>query len=161
MLRGKSFQIVNNDHWQLEMYNSCLAAIVLTPFLFASGEFQGILNTEGDPFSIFGLALLSGFLGFAQNLSVYYMIKNTSSFTSSFIVEMKSTLQSVSSLYLFSTAHTQEGYVGITLCVFGTLLYAWFRYNDMKQSIRSQKHKVLSDNVATASGGDIESGKEN
>ncbi|ESO12907.1 hypothetical protein HELRODRAFT_62849 [Helobdella robusta] len=120
---------------QLLYYQAPLSAIgvaIIVPLFEPVISPGGIFGTPWDVYSLL-LVSLSGLIAFAINLSIFWIIGNTSPLTYNMVGHCKFCLTVAGGFLIFSDPITFYQLFGILLTFSGVLAYTHFKMNEQKQ----------------------------
>ena len=127
-------------------YNTPLAILFLTPFVFLNGEFEIFKSNHSISFWL--SQTFAGVLGFILNIAIYLNIKYTTPLTHNLSGTFKATVQTVLAYILFPSHETmsQAKIAGIILIIFFSTYYTFVRALEMKNKTFSSIsiHKLIS-----------------
>ncbi|CAF0886902.1 unnamed protein product [Adineta steineri] len=117
---------------QLLYYQAPLSAVLLVPFILCMETFPTYTTSEEQRVAITAV-VASGIVAFVVNLSVYWVIKNTSPLTYNMIGHMKTVSILVGGLLLFQDTLNFKQFTGIMLTLFGLFAYTFVRMREQNQ----------------------------
>ncbi|UJR14021.1 hypothetical protein I4U23_001020 [Adineta vaga] len=117
---------------QLLYYQAPLSALLLIPFILLIEHFPSYETDEELRIAIVNV-VASGIVAFVVNLSVYWVIKNTSALTYNMIGHMKTVSILVGGFILFEDSLNIKQFLGILLTLFGLFSYTFVRMHEENQ----------------------------
>ncbi|CAF1518140.1 unnamed protein product [Adineta steineri] len=117
---------------QLLYYQAPLSALLLIPFIFYMEKFPVYKTSEEQRIAILAV-VASGIVAFVVNLSVYWVIKNTSALTYNMIGHMKTISILLGSFTLFDDFLNFKQFIGMLLTLFGLFTYTFVRMGEENQ----------------------------
>jgi solute carrier family 35 protein E3 len=123
------------DSVNLLYYMAPLAFVVNLPFAYMY-EMQGVINHSYEDVSahvVVMLLLLSGFVAFLLNLSVFFAIKSTSALTFTVFGNLKVVIVIILSVIIFQNEITVWNGVGCVVAFVGICLYSYQEYTIKEQ----------------------------
>ncbi|CAF0974589.1 unnamed protein product [Didymodactylos carnosus] len=117
---------------QLLFYQAPLSAILLVPLILISEKIPTYTTNEEQRDAIMAV-LASGIVAFVVNLSVYWVIRNTSALTYNMIGHMKTISILVGGFVLFKDTLNIKQFFGIMLTLFGLFTYTFIRMRELNQ----------------------------
>lgn len=134
VLVGSKQQEHQLSSMQLLYYQAPLSALVLA-FIFPLYEppFQpgGLLTNW--PVPAVGFVILSGMLAFSVNLSIYWIIGNTSPVTYNMVGHLKFCITLVGGIVIFQDPVSLNQLLGMFLTLLGIICYTNFKVQEQKQ----------------------------
>lgn len=137
--KQKEFQV---NSMQLLYYQAPLSALLLLfcfPIIEPPWAPDGLLYREWS-FVDLMLVFLSGIIAFLVNVSIYWIIGNTSAITYNVVGQLKFCLTLVGGYFLFTEPIMPIQFLGIVTTMCGVSLYAYFKNQDQK-SLPFSVHK--------------------
>ncbi|XP_035205143.1 solute carrier family 35 member E3-like [Stegodyphus dumicola] len=119
---------------QLLYYQAPLSAMLLflcLPLIEPPWKSDGLFHKEWSLVDL-ALILLSGIIAFSVNLSIYWIIGNTSAVTYNVVGQMKFCLTLIGGYLFFTEPILPIQFFGILTTMFGVSLYAYFKTQDQK-----------------------------
>ncbi|KAL8620371.1 hypothetical protein ACOMHN_012996 [Nucella lapillus] len=110
---------------------SALLLVVVIPFFEPLDAYHGVLYNW--PFETLLMVLLSGVVAFSVNLSIFWIIGNTSPVTYNMVGHLKFCLTLLGGYFLFSDRLQLLQLFGILTTLTGILAYTHFKMEEMKQ----------------------------
>lgn len=129
---GERLKELEMNSQQLLYYQAPLSAILLLPFIFCMESFPSYASDADQRTAIISVAS-SGIVAFAVNLSVYWVIKNTSALTYNMIGHLKTISILVGGFLLFQDNLNFKQFIGILLTIFGLFSYTFVRMGEQNQ----------------------------
>lgn len=132
--KQKEFQV---NSMQLLYYQAPLSALILfgcLPLIEPPWAENGLVYQKWY-FSDIVLILLSSIIAFLVNLSIYWIIGNTSAVTYNVVGQMKFCLTLIGGYIIFSEPVQPIQFLGILTTLFGVSLYAYFKVQDQKVAV--------------------------
>lgn len=131
----KTLALVDNNQWRLLHYNTAISIILLTPIVLFSGEMGEIWREVYflDDFGFWFLMTITGVAGFLINTAMFLQIKYTTALTNTISGTAKSCVQTLLAMVFYQNPITAMNGFGIFLSLFGSGLYSWVRYAEMKK----------------------------
>jgi solute carrier family 35 protein E3 len=129
---GERLKELEMNSQQLLYYQAPLSAILLLPFIFCMETFPSYASDADQRTAIISVAS-SGIVAFAVNLSVYWVIKNTSALTYNMIGHLKTISILVGGFLLFQDNLNFKQFIGILLTIFGLFSYTFVRMGEQNQ----------------------------
>jgi len=129
---GERMKDLEMNSQQLLYYQAPLSAIILVPFIYAMETLPSYSTSEEQQKAIVAV-IASGIVAFAVNLSVYWVIKNTSVLTYNMIGHMKTVSILVGGVLLFADILNFKQFCGILLTLFGLFAYTFVRMREQNQ----------------------------
>jgi len=129
---GERLKELDMNSQQLLYYQAPLSAILLVPFIFLMESFP-TYATSGEQRTAIIAVISSGIVAFAVNLTVYWVIKNTSALTYNMIGHMKTISILVGGFFLFQDNLNFKQFIGILLTLFGLFSYTFVRMREQNQ----------------------------
>ncbi|XP_055953990.1 solute carrier family 35 member E3-like [Argiope bruennichi] len=129
--KQKEFQV---NSMQLLYYQAPLSATLLLfciPIVEPPWALDGFFYRSWSLGDIF-LVLLSGVIAFLVNVSIYWIIGNTSAVTYNVVGQLKFCLTLLGGYLLFMEPVLPIQFLGILITIFGVSLYAYFKHQDQK-----------------------------
>jgi GDP-fucose transporter C1 len=133
----KKLAILDNNEWRLLHYNTYIATILLLPLVWITGEFSFLSDVDvtyflWEPYFWF-IMVITAIAGFLINIAIFLQIKVTTPLTNTISGTAKACVQTILGWFIFQNDITFLNGVGIFLSLFGSGLYSWFRYLEMKK----------------------------
>ncbi|CAF5096743.1 unnamed protein product [Rotaria sp. Silwood1] len=140
VISGSLYQVWICDHLkelemnaqQLLFYQAPLSAILLVPFIFYMESFPSYTTYEEQQVAVIAI-IASGIAAFAVNLSVYWVIENTSTLTYNMIGHMKTVSILVGGYLIFKDSLNFKQLIGILLTLFGLFSYTFVKMSEQNQ----------------------------
>ncbi|CAF4730507.1 unnamed protein product [Rotaria sp. Silwood1] len=140
VISGSLYQVWICDHLkelemnaqQLLFYQAPLSAILLVPFIFYMESFPSYATYEEQQAAVIAI-IASGIAAFAVNLSVYWVIENTSTLTYNMIGHMKTVSILVGGYLIFKDSLNFKQLIGILLTLFGLFSYTFVKMSEQNQ----------------------------
>lgn len=129
---GERLKDLEMNSQQLLYYQAPLSAIILIPFILLMEKLPSF-QTSNDRQTAIVAVTASGIVAFAVNLSVYWVIKNTSALTYNMIGHMKTVSILVGGFVLFQDSLNYKQFLGILLTLFGLFSYTFVRLREQNQ----------------------------
>lgn len=129
--KQKEFQV---NSMQLLYYQAPLSVLLLVlclPIIEPPWIENGFLNRNWSLDDI-GLISLSSIIAFLVNVSIYWIIGNTSAVTYNVVGQMKFCLTLINGYAIFAETIQPIQFFGILMTLFGVSLYAYFKVQDQK-----------------------------
>ncbi|CAF0737932.1 unnamed protein product [Didymodactylos carnosus] len=117
---------------QLLFYQAPLSAVLLIPLILISETFPTYSTTKEQRNAMMAV-FVSGILAFVVNLSVYWVIRNTSALTYNMIGHMKTISILVGGFMIFKDDLNIRQFFGIMLTLFGLFTYTFVRMSELNQ----------------------------
>jgi len=122
---------------QLLNYQAPLSAAFL---LFTIPFFEPVIGSGGLfwPWSIeaIGLVTLSGLIAFLVNLTIFWIIGNTSPVTYNMVGHMKFCITLIGGYLIFNDAMKLHQLLGVSLTFLGIIVYTYFKLEEQKSEKR-------------------------
>ncbi|GFQ97382.1 solute carrier family 35 member E3 [Trichonephila clavata] len=137
--KQKEFQV---NSMQLLYYQAPLSALLLLfcfPIIEPPWASDGLLYREWSTVDLV-LVFLSGIIAFLVNVSIYWIIGNTSAITYNVVGQLKFCLTLIGGYFLFTEPVMPIQFLGIITTMCGVSLYAYFKNQDQK-SLPFSVHK--------------------
>lgn len=131
--KQKEFQV---NSMQLLYYQAPLSALLLLvclPVIEPPWVSGGLFDHHWSVYDV-GLVLLSGFIAFMVNVSIYWIIGNTSAVTYNVVGQTKFCLTLIGGYLLFREPVMPIQLLGIAMTLFGVSMYAYFKVQEQRQS---------------------------
>ena len=148
----RALNLLNNNEYLLIEYNTPIAIIALTPFVYFNGEFNVLFEPRTKRFWV--MQTLAGIVGFVINIAIFLNIKYTTPLTHNISGTVKACLQTLLALVLFkgSEKMTFHKFIGTILTIGFSALYAYIRKTEMKKKFENAEQNesqklLLSDNL--------------
>lgn len=129
---GERLKELEMNSQQLLFYQAPLSAIILVPFIFLMESLPTYATSEEQKTALTAV-ISSGIVAFVVNLSVYWVIKNTSALTYNMIGHMKTVSILVGGFVLFNDTLNLKQFFGIILTLIGLFAYTFVRMSEMNQ----------------------------
>jgi len=133
----KKLAILDNNEWRLLHYNTFLATVILLPVVWLSGEFSFLKDEDVVYFlwepSFWTVMTVTAVAGFLINIAIFLQIKVTTPLTNTISGTAKACVQTLLGWMIFRNEVSSMNAFGIFLSLFGSALYSWFRYLEMKK----------------------------
>ncbi|UJR27816.1 hypothetical protein I4U23_009085 [Adineta vaga] len=129
---GERLKELEINSQQLLYYQAPLSAILLVPFIITMETFPSYETSEEQRTAIIAV-IASGIVAFAVNLSVYWVIKNTSALTYNMIGHLKTVSILLGGFILFQESLNFKQFLGILLTLFGLFSYTLIRMREQNQ----------------------------
>ncbi|CAF0832228.1 unnamed protein product [Rotaria sp. Silwood1] len=129
---GERLKDLEMSSQQLLYYQAPLSAIILVPFILSMESFPSYETSEEQRRAIMAV-VASSIVAFVVNLSVYWVIKNTSALTYNMIGHMKTISILVGGFLLFEDSLNFKQFIGILLTLFGLFSYTFVRMSEQNQ----------------------------
>jgi len=129
---GEKLKELDMNSQQLLYYQAPLSAILLVPLIIFTEPFPSYATSEEQRTAIIAITS-SGVAAFAVNLSVYWVIKNTSALTYNMIGHMKTVSILVGGFMLFHDNLNFKQFIGILLTLFGLFTYTFAKMQEQGQ----------------------------
>ncbi|KAG8181830.1 hypothetical protein JTE90_003977 [Oedothorax gibbosus] len=129
--KQREFQV---NSMQLLYYQAPLSALFLlfcVPMIEPPWASDGLMNRTFNLLDL-GLVLLSGLIAFLVNVSIYWIIGNTSAVTYNVVGQLKFCLTLIGGYLLFMEPILPIQFLGILITISGVSLYAYFKSQDNK-----------------------------
>ncbi|CAF0823205.1 unnamed protein product [Adineta ricciae] len=129
---GERLKELEMNSQQLLYYQAPLSALLLIPFIIVMESFPSFETDEQQRTAI-AAVVASGIVAFVVNLSVYWVIKNTSALTYNMIGHMKTVSILVGGFILFQESLNFKQFLGIMMTLFGLFAYTLIRMREQNQ----------------------------
>ncbi|KAI3632521.1 hypothetical protein MIR68_009627 [Amoeboaphelidium protococcarum] len=131
----KTLNFVDNDQWRLLHYNTTNAIVVLFPIIVLSGELSEVMSSVNflNEFMFWFVMTITGVTGFLINIAVFLQIKVTTPLTNTISGTAKACVQTLLAWAIWQNEITATNAFGIFLSLFGSGLYSYVRYKEMKK----------------------------
>jgi solute carrier family 35 protein E3 len=129
---GERLKELDMNSQQLLFYQAPLSTVLLVPFILYMESIPSYQTTEEQRNALTAV-IASGFVAFVVNLSVYWVIKNTSALTYNMIGHMKTVSILVGGFLLFQDTLNFKQFIGILLTLFGLFAYTFVRMSEQNQ----------------------------
>ncbi|CAF0909372.1 unnamed protein product [Rotaria sordida] len=129
---GEHLKELEMNSQQLLLYQAPLSAILLVPFIFYMENFPSYRSHEEQQAALTAI-VASGIVAFIVNLSVYWVIKNTSALTYNMIGHMKTVSILVGGYILFKDNLNVKQFIGILLTLSGLFTYTFVKMSEQNQ----------------------------
>ncbi|CAF2148884.1 unnamed protein product [Rotaria magnacalcarata] len=129
---GARLKDLEMNSQQLLYYQAPLSAVILMPFIAVMESFPSYATGEAQRAALMAV-VASGIVAFAVNLSIYWVIKNTSALTYNMIGHLKTISILVGGFLLFQDALNYKQFLGILLTIFGLFSYTFVRMGEQNQ----------------------------
>ncbi|CAF3306392.1 unnamed protein product [Rotaria sp. Silwood2] len=129
---GEHLKELDMNSQQLLFYQAPLSAILLAPFIFYMESFPSYRTHEEKQAALTAI-IASGITAFVVNLSVYWVIKNTSALTYNMIGHMKTVSILVGGYMLFKDSLNFKQLIGILLTLSGLFSYTFIKMGEQNQ----------------------------
>jgi GDP-fucose transporter C1 len=132
--------LLDNNEYVLIEYNTPIAILALTPFVWYSGEFDVLTGHRSVRF--WCMQTFAGVVGFVINIAIFLNIKYTTPLTHNLSGTVKACLQTLLAFAIFqSEVMTSMKFVGTLLVIGFSGYYAYVRKTEMKQKITESHEK--------------------
>ncbi|KAL6050420.1 GDP-fucose transporter 1-like isoform X1 [Balamuthia mandrillaris] len=136
----KKSAVVNDNQWQLLMYNNVLAAVLLLPIVLMSGEASMLLHSKMFwQRDYWFTMIITGVFGFLINIATFLQIKYTSALTHNLSGTAKACVQTVLSIFIWRNPVSLMNAIGIFLVIIGSFWYSRVRYFEMLEQQQQQQ----------------------
>jgi len=143
----KIMAAVNGDQWKLLSYNTVLSLLLMVPFIWLSGEWEGLKENEMLwDLRTWVAIFFTGIFGFLINIAVFMQIKYTSPLTNNISGTLKSCIQTLFAMMIYKNPISFMNAVGIILVIVGSFVYSNVRYTEMRES-QNTAHPLVSVSV--------------
>lgn len=134
----KAIGLLDNNEYLLIEYNTPIAIIFLTPFVFFNGEFE--VFTHPRSLKFWGLQTFAGIVGFIINIAIFLNIKYTTPLTHNISGTVKACLQTVLALIIWPSSEKMTTYkfIGTVFVIGFSALYSYIRKAEMKKKIEDR-----------------------
>jgi solute carrier family 35 protein E3 len=129
---GERLKDLEMNSQQLLFYQAPLSAMILIPLILYA-EALPTYKTDEEQRNAIVAVLASGIVAFAVNLSVYWVIKNTSALTYNMIGHMKTVSILVGGFVLFQDNLNFKQFLGILMTLFGLFAYTFVKMGELNQ----------------------------
>ncbi|CAF3896254.1 unnamed protein product, partial [Rotaria sp. Silwood1] len=129
---GEHLKKLEMNSQQLLFYQAPLSAILLIPFIFYMEKFPSYRSHEEQQAALITV-ISSAIVAFVVNLSVYWIIKNTSTLTYNMISHMKTVSILVGGYLLFKENLNFKQFMGILLTLFSLFFYTFVKMDEQNQ----------------------------
>ncbi|CAF1191600.1 unnamed protein product [Rotaria sordida] len=129
---GERLKDLDMNSQQLLYYQAPLSAIILVPLILLMESFPSYATNEEQRTAIITV-VTSSIVAFVVNLSVYWVIKNTSALTYNMIGHLKTISILVGGFLLFEDSLNYKQFIGILLTLFGLFSYTFVRMSEQNQ----------------------------
>ncbi|CAF1078871.1 unnamed protein product [Adineta steineri] len=129
---GECSKELDMNPQQLLFYQAPLSAVLLVPLILYMESLPSY-KTSKEQQTAFMAVVASGIVAFAVNLSVYWVIKNTSVLTYNMIGHMKTVSILVGGFMLFQDNLNFKQFLGILLTLFGLFAYTFVKMGEQNQ----------------------------
>lgn len=129
--KQKEFQV---NSMQLLLYQAPLSALLLflcLPAIEPPWAEDGLLYRSWSLYDA-GLVLLSSLIAFLVNVSIFWIIGNTSAVTYNVVGQMKFCMTLIGGYVIFAEPIQPIQFLGILTTLFGVSMYAYFKIQDRK-----------------------------
>ncbi|XP_065066747.1 solute carrier family 35 member E3-like [Rhopilema esculentum] len=130
---GTKQQEFGVNSMQLLNYQAPLSAVILLvmiPFFEPVTGKGGVLSHW--PAEVVGLVFLSGVIAFSVNLTIFWIIGNTSPVTYNMVGHMKFCITLIGGYLLFSDSMKPHQFLGVCSTFFGITLYTYLKLEEQK-----------------------------
>ncbi|CAF1208634.1 unnamed protein product [Adineta ricciae] len=117
---------------QLLFYQAPLSAVLLIPCILLMESLPSYKTSEEERTAFFAV-LASSVVAFVFNLSLYWVIDNTSPLTYNMIGHLKTVLILVGGWFLFNDTLNFKQFIGILLTLFGLFTYSFVKMGEKNQ----------------------------
>jgi len=132
----KKLTILDNNEWRLLHYNTTLAILILLPLVWLSGEMSFLDDPEihflGEV-SFWNIMTITAVAGFLINIAIFLQIKVTTPLTNTISGTAKACVQTLLGWMIFRNEISTMNAIGILMSLFGSGLYSFFRFLEMKK----------------------------
>lgn len=144
----RAIKLLDDNQYILIEYNTPIAALLLTPFVAYSGEFNVFFEHRSTKFWI--LQTTAGIVGFVINIATFLNIKYTTPLTHNLSGTVKACLQTLLALWLFPKTETitVKKLLGTVMIIGFSALYSWIKKNEVKDQV-VQENKDVEDREDT------------
>jgi len=129
----KALGLLDNNEYLLIEYNTPIAIVLLTPFVYLSGEFKILKPMPSAQFWI--MQTFGGVVGFIINIAIYVNIKYTTPLTHNLSGTVKACLQTLLALLFFKNSESMppKKLLGTIFIIGFSAYYTYVRKTEMKK----------------------------
>lgn len=145
----QGIELMDNNEYLLIEYNTPISIIILTPFVWYSGEFDFLKNSP--PLKFWGMQTLAGVVGFIINIAIYLNISYTTPLTHNLAGTLKACLQTLLAFFIFPQSEnmTPLKLIGTGFVIGFSGYYAYVRKCEMD----ARKKALIEEQQKKAEGG--------
>jgi GDP-fucose transporter C1 len=131
--------LLDRNERLLMEYNTPIAIVALTPFVWYSGEF-GVLATAGLSPRFWIMQTGAGVVGFVINIAIFLNIKYTTPLTHNLSGTVKACVQTLLAFFIFPGSETMSvmKFIGTVLVIGFSAVYAYVRKQEMTKKITAE-----------------------
>eukprot|EP00158_Paraphelidium_tribonemae_P003645 Partr_v1_DN26276_c1_g4_i1_m48411 putative Solute carrier family 35 member C1 len=131
----KTLAYMDDNQWKLLHYNTALSIPLTFPLMFLFGEWSSAMKTVTfwSEFSFWAVMTVTGITGFLINIAVFLQIKVTTPLTNTISGTAKACAQTILAWFIWKNPISSLNGFGIFLSLFGSGLYSYVRYMEMKK----------------------------
>ena len=140
----RALGVLDNNEYVLIEYNTPIATVLLTPFVYYAGEFD--VFSPMRSVSFWFAQTLGGVVGFIINIAIYINIKYTTPLTHNLSGTVKACLQTLLAMVIFPNSETMPfmKLVGTIFIIGFSAYYAYVRRSEMKKKA-DEKEKLAKE----------------
>jgi len=140
---------LDNDEWKLLVHHSLCLVLVLMPAVYISGEFHLLLKAE-DTGKTFNIHLgKNGILcGFLANITLFSLVKNTSTLTSVIFGNLRTCTQLIMTYLIWNDSLSLLNGLGIMTMLLGIFWYFRVKQQELKMDIVIWDESICSGEYA-------------